>query len=124
MCGSPLAVASRRHARCGWAHCGGLSCCRAQAPGSAGCSVATHGLWGARSVAVWAELPHSMWGLSGPGIKPIACVGRWIPNHWTTREVENFFSGKFTFDLCIRKDASILCCVCSSHFSINLSDSQ
>ena len=78
----------------------------------------------ALSSCVWAELPHGMWGLYGPGIKPIACVGRWIPNHWTTREVENFFSGKFTFDLCIRRGTSILCCVCSSHFSINLSDSQ
>ena len=29
-----------------------------------------------------------LWNLPGPGIKPVSlCIGRWILNHWTTREV-------------------------------------
>ena len=35
-------------------------------------------------VALW---HFSTWDLSGPGIKTyVLCNGRWIPNHWTTKE--------------------------------------
>ena len=66
------------------------------------------------------------WGiLLDQGSNPSPALAGGIPNHWTTREVKDFFFfGKFTFDLCIRRDPSILCCVGSSHFSINISDSQ
>ena len=31
---------------------------------------------------------HGMWNLPGPGLEPrVPCIGRWILNHWTTREV-------------------------------------
>ena len=35
---------------------------------------------------VW--LPCSMWDLPRPGIKLVPCFGRWILNHWTTREAQ------------------------------------
>ena len=36
-----------------------------------------------------AQLPWSMWDLSSPARNgtQVPCTGRWIPNHWTTREV-------------------------------------
>ena len=36
-----------------------------------------------------AQLPCSMWDLSSPARNGthVPCTGRWIPNHWTTREV-------------------------------------
>jgi len=36
-----------------------------------------------------AQLPWSMWDLSSPARNGthVPCTGRWIPNHWTTREV-------------------------------------
>ena len=33
------------------------------------------------------QLPHGKWNLPGPGIAPVSpAIGRWILNHWTTRE--------------------------------------
>ena len=43
-------------------HCGGFSCCRAQAVGRVGLS----------SCGSQAELLCSMWGLPGPGIEPMS----------------------------------------------------
>ena len=35
-----------------------------------------------------AELLHGTWDLSFlTGINPVPCIGKWILNHWTTREV-------------------------------------
>ena len=41
------------------------------------------------SSCVQAELPHGMWDLSSPTGDPtgVPCIGRWILNHWTAREV-------------------------------------
>ena len=35
------------------------------------------------------KLPHSMWDLSSltRDWTHVPCIGRWVPNHWTTREV-------------------------------------
>ena len=41
------------------------------------------------SCGTWAQLPHSKWDLSSPtGDQTcVPCIGKWIFNHWTTREV-------------------------------------
>ena len=50
------------------------------------------GLWslqhmGSVAVALWAQLPRSMWDLPRPGIKPVfPDIARRTFNHWTTRE--------------------------------------
>ena len=40
------------------------------------------------SCGTWGQLPRSMWDLSSPTRDRtcIPCIGRWIPDHWTTRE--------------------------------------
>ena len=40
-----------------------------------------------------AQVPHSMWNLSGPGIY-VSCIGKWILNHWTIKEVQAHISCK------------------------------
>ena len=55
----------------GWAsHCGGFSCCGAQAQGHTGFS----------SCGTQAHLPHGIWNLPGPGIKPmsLALAGKFL----------------------------------------------
>ena len=45
--------------------------------------VMEHGLRGVR-----AQPFHGMWDLARPGFEPVyPCIGRWILNHLTTREV-------------------------------------
>ena len=74
-------------------HCGGFSCCGAQALGAQASVVAAHGLssCGMRSLerrlsscgsralecrlsscGAWAWLLHSMWDLPGPGLEPVS----------------------------------------------------
>ena len=52
-------------------HCGGFSCCGAQALGEQASVVVAHGLssWRAR-----AQLLHGMWDLPGPGLEPVSSV--------------------------------------------------
>ena len=43
---------------------------------------------GLSSCGARAQLLRGMWDLPGPGIKPVVpCIGRWILNHCSTREV-------------------------------------
>ena len=45
------------------------------------------------SCSVWAWFPHGMWRLSSltSGWTHIPCIGRWILNHWATKEVLDLF---------------------------------
>ena len=62
-------------------HCGGFSCCRAQALGARAPVVVARGLsscgWWAlerrlSSCGAWAQLLRSMWDLPGPGLEPVS----------------------------------------------------
>ena len=63
-----------------------LSSCSTWAPECMGSVVAACGL---SSCGVLAQLPHSMCDLSSPtrDRTRVPCIGRWILNHWTTREI-------------------------------------
>ena len=50
-------------------HCGGLSCCGAQALGAWASVVVAHRLSGC---GTWAQLLHGMWDLPRPGIEPVS----------------------------------------------------
>ena len=71
------AFSSWAGATLGWGaqacHCGGFSCCDAQALGTLASVVAAHGLWseGSSFSCTWAYFLHGMWNLPGPGIKPV-----------------------------------------------------
>ena len=63
--------------QCQASHCSGFSCCRARALGAWASVVVAHGLSCSRHV-----------GSSGTRARtPVPCIGRWILNHWATREV-------------------------------------
>ena len=49
---------------------------------------------GLSSCGAWAQLPHGMWDLSSltRDQTHIPCIGRWILNHWTAREVPGMTS--------------------------------
>ena len=48
-------------------------------------------------IYIWAELPHGMWDLPKPEIESMSlAIGRWILNHWTTREAPHSFF-KYSF---------------------------
>ena len=62
-------------------HCSGFSCCGVWALGTRASVVVAHGLssWGSRalerrlsSCAARAQLPHGMWDLPRPGLKPVS----------------------------------------------------
>ena len=62
-------------------HCGGFSCCTAQALGTRASVIVVHGLssCGSRalghrlsSCGTWAYLLHSMWDLPRPALKPVS----------------------------------------------------
>ena len=78
-CGLSLFAASWGYS----SHRGGFSCCGAWALGAWASVVAAHGLssWGTRalerrlsSCGTQAQLLRSMWGLPGPGIRPVSPV--------------------------------------------------
>ena len=46
---------------------------------------------GLSSCGAWAQLPHIMWDLPDQDRTHVSCIGRWILNHWTTREVLHEF---------------------------------
>ena len=88
-------------------HCNGSSCCGVRALGMRASVVAVPELrscsfrvleQGLRSCGVWAWWPQGIWDL--PGIKRVAGIGRWILNHWTTREVSGQRCFEFTSLLC------------------------
>ena len=65
-------------------HCDGFSCCRAQAPGHAGFSshhTCVQQLWH-MGLSAWRHV-----GSFQSRDQCVPCIGRWILNHWTTREV-------------------------------------
>ena len=67
-----------------WAsHCGGFSCCRAQALGTHGWTsiVEVHRL-------CWPVACEIFWTRDQTGVP---CIARWILNHWTTREGPSIF---------------------------------
>ena len=85
-----------------------LSSCGTRAPEHAvsvvaACGLSSCGVWalecmgsivvvcGLSSYGVRAQLPRSMWDLSSPTRDQtcVPCIGRWILNHRTTREVPN-----------------------------------
>ena len=75
--------------RAGASHCSGFSCCGAQALRCK--SFRSHG--------AWAQLPHGMWDLPGPGIEPVspALAGGFFFfffNHWVIREAPVFLKNK------------------------------
>ena len=86
-------------------HCHGFSCHRAWALGLVGFSNCSSQALetGLRSCGTWAQLPHGVWNLPGPGIKPMspALVGGFfiIESH-----------------ICILM-ASIYCLPCTKHFT-------
>ena len=62
-------------------HCSGFSYCGARALERTGLS----------SCGTQAWLPHSMWSLPSPEVKPVSPhIGRWTPSHWTTRGIPKF----------------------------------
>ena len=75
-------------------HCGGFSCCGAQALGTRASVVVARGL---SSCGAQAQLLRGMWDLPGPGLEPVfPALGRWILNHCITREVPiHFFLDSF-----------------------------
>ena len=80
------------HCGAGASHCGGFSCCRAQALGTQASVVLARGLSGCGSPA---QLLRNMWDLPGPGKKTgkfsqtcVLCTGRQILNHYATREAQ------------------------------------
>ena len=81
----PLAVGSRGYTPAGGAqasHCGGSSCCRAQALGHLGISrCAVPGLWSAGLVS-----PQHMGFSRTRDQTCVSCFGRWILYHWATKE--------------------------------------
>ena len=61
-------------------HCGGFSCCGARALGCVGLSS-----WAQRLVA-----PQHVGSSRTKDRTCVPCIGRQIPNHWATREVQNY----------------------------------
>ena len=83
-----------------WAsHCGGFSCCRAQAPGTQAIAVAARGLrvWGSQALehrlsgcAAWAFVALQHVVSSWIRVRTLVfCFGRQILYHWATREALN-----------------------------------
>ena len=75
-------------------HCGGFSCCGAQAPGCVGFSGC--GSWDPEhrpfSCGARAQLPRSTWAPPRPGIELMSPVSvRWILYQGATREAQTFF---------------------------------
>ena len=82
LCGDSAALRAPLQLRCAGSRCGSASSCGAQAPGA--CS--GYGSWALghrfNSCGARAQLPRSMWDLSGPGIKPVSpAVARWVLYH-------------------------------------------
>lgn len=103
-----------------------FSRCRAQALGSQAAAVAARGLASACAIGVLCGLV-APWHGGSFWTRDRTHHLRWqvgFPTTGPPGKSRIFLFWKFTFDLCIRRDTSILCCVGSSHFSINISDSQ
>ena len=66
------------------AHCGGFSCCGAQALGTWASVVAAHGL---SSCDTWLRCSRHVESSCTRDRTHIPCIGRWILIHCTTREV-------------------------------------
>ena len=111
-CGLSL-VATRGLLCCGAqaSHRSGFSCCGAWAPGCTGF----------RSCASWARLLRAMWDLCSltRDWARVPCVGRWLPNQWTTREVSSFISVSsqsiWQFHLSVRDPPSVCSKGCQCH---------
>ena len=70
------------YSRAGASHCISFFCCGSQALKQR-----------LSSCGAEAQLPCGSWDLPGPGVEPVSpCIGRWILNHWTTREVPFVFN--------------------------------
>ena len=80
---------------CAWAsHCGGFSCCRAQALSTlvqqlplTGSTVGTQQLWHMDLVA-----PRYVESFQTRDLTHVPCIGRWILIHYTTREILQFYN--------------------------------
>ena len=95
MCRASVVVVLGDNLHCGAQafHCGGFSCCTAQALGMLASVVVVRGL----------SCPEACGILQTRDQTRIPCIGRQILNHWTTREVQRYVFGS---DRCcfIRKD--------------------
>ena len=67
-------------------HCGGFSCCGAWALGFRICSTQAQLLWPLGSVAL-----RHVESFQTRDWTCVPCIDRWIPIHWTTREVPRLF---------------------------------
>ena len=77
--------------------CSGFSCCGAHAPGCLGFSSVVPGLW-RQAQQLWCMgfVSHHMESSQTRDPTRVPCTGRWILNHWTTREVPSYLIFKFT----------------------------
>ena len=93
--------------QCMASHWHGFSCCDTWTLERTGfstvaCRLRSCSLWalgcGLSSCGTWVHLLLATWDLPGLGMKPMSSIGRWILNHWTTREVPSlqFFVFKFS----------------------------
>ena len=59
------------------------------------------------SYVAWAQLPHGVQDLRSltRDLTPITCIGRWILNHWTTREVPK--SSVLIKDFCLETNKEL-----------------
>ena len=62
-------------------------CCGVQATLVAACRLQS--VCRLSSCRTWAEMPHGMWDISSPTRDQthVPCIGRWMLNYWTIREV-------------------------------------
>ena len=70
-------------------------CCGVQATLVAACRLQS--VCRLSSCRTWAEMPHGMWDISSPTRDQthVPCIGRWMLNYWTTREVPDCLYDKF-----------------------------
>ena len=82
---------------CRFSRGGGFSCCRVQAVGAYASVIVTQGLSCSEVCGISPDQGY-LWGQCVP------CIGRQIPNHWTTREAPNlpFLMGNEAYWLLVK----------------------
>ena len=93
---SAPAPSTLSHASCGTFRCGAQTLVATLGPSS--CDI--HGLWSAWAQELQGQAHlHSIWDPSFPTRDQtnVPCTGRWIFNHWTTREVPALFKSMYLY---------------------------